>query len=194
MRIVVVDESDERVEIVRQGLLAAGHAIVAAIGPRDDLLATLEAVPADVVIASMGSPDRDTLDSLRAVTAGNPKPIVLFVDHSDAAMAREAIGAGVSAYIVKGLAAERVKPVLEVAIARFQAFQELRQEVEKTRLDLAERKVIERAKGMLMQQRGGSEEAAYRLLRKAAMDQNRKIVEIARSVLAVADMLKPEGK
>lgn len=194
MRIVVVDENDERIEIVRQGLVVAGHAIVATIGPRDDLLATLEAVPADVVIASMGSPDRDTLDSLRAVTAGNPKPIVLFVDHSDAAMAREAIGAGVSAYIVKGLAAERVKPVLEVAIARFQAFQELRQEVEKTRLDLAERKVIERAKGMLMQQRGGSEEAAYRLLRKAAMDQNRKIVEIARSVLAVADMLKADGK
>ena len=106
MRIVVVDENDERVEIVRQGLRAAGHAIVATIGPRDDLLATLEAVPADFVIASMSSPDRDTLDGLRAVTARNPKPIVLFVDHSDAALARDAVDAGVSAYIVKGLAAD----------------------------------------------------------------------------------------
>lgn len=191
LRIVVVDENDERIETVRQGLRAAGHEIVATIGPRDDPLPVLERLAADLVIASMSSPDRDSLESLRMVSARNPKPIVMFVDESDAQGAAEAIRAGVSAYIVKGLAAERVKPVLDVAVARFQAYQELKHELAKSRSALAERKVIERAKGVLMQERGLTEEEAYRLLRKTAMDQNRRIAEIARSVLAVAEMLKP---
>jgi two-component system, response regulator / RNA-binding antiterminator len=191
LQIILLDENEQRIETVRQGLAAAGHELVATIGPRDDLLGELERRRADLVIASMSSPDRDTLESLRSVSDRNPKPIVMFVDDTDAAATADAIRAGVSAYVVRGLAAERVKPVLDVAVARFRAFQELREEVARSRTALEERKLVERAKGLLMRQRGLGEEEAYRLLRKAAMDQNQRIVDIARSVLAVAEMLKP---
>jgi response regulator NasT len=191
LQIILVNENEHRIETVRQGLAAAGHELVATIGPRDDLLGELERRGADLVIASMGAPDRDALESLRAVSARNPKPVVMFVDDTDAAATTDAIRAGVSAYVVKGLAAERVKPVLEVAIARFRAYQELREELARSRTALEERKLVERAKGLLMRQRGLGEEEAYKLLRKAAMDQNQRIADIGRSVLAVADMLGP---
>ena len=142
-------------------------------------------------MAGAASADTELLRQLGAVDARDPRPVALFVDDGDADAAALAVRAGVSAYVVNGLAAARVRPVLEVAVARFRAVRELKDEVERGRSALAERKVVERAKGLLMRQRGVGEDEAYRMLRKAAMDQNRRVVEIARSLLAVAEMLTP---
>jgi response regulator NasT len=145
----------------------------------------------DVVIASMSSPDRDTLESLRSSAEERPRAVVMFVDQEGADMASEAVRAGVSAYIVDGFSSKRVRSVLEVAILRFQEYQRLREELEKSKTALADRKVVERAKGILMEQRQLSEPDAYALLRKTAMAQNQKIVDVARSLLSVTDLFKP---
>ena len=192
LRILLVDDDPARLAVLREGLAGAGYELAGQVGPRDDLLAALRLAEADVVIASLSSPGRDTLESLARATADNPKPVVMFVGEEGAPLAVDAIRAGVSAYVVDGLAPRRVKPVLEVAVARFAEFQRLKAELDRSRAALAERKVIERAKGLVMRQRGLSEEEAYRMLRKAAMDQNRRLAEVAQSLVAAARMLSPE--
>ena len=192
LRILLVDDDPARLAVLREGLAGAGYELAGQVGPRDDLLAALRLAEADVVIASLSSPGRHTLESLARATADNPKPVVMFVGEEGAPLAVDAIRAGVSAYVVDGLAPRRVKPVLEVAVARFAEFQRLKAELERSRAALAERKVIERAKGLVMRQRGLSEEEAYRMLRKAAMDQNRRLAEVAESLVAAARMLSPE--
>lgn len=192
LRILLVDDDPARLAVLREGLAQAGYELAGQVGPRDDLLAALRMAGADVVIASLSSPGRDTLESLARATADNPKPVVMFVCEEGAPLAVEAIRAGVSAYVVDGLSPRRVKPVLEVAVARFAEFQRLKAELERSRAALAERKVIERAKGLIMRQRGLPEEEAYRMLRKAAMDQNRRVAEVAESLVAAARMLSPD--
>jgi response regulator NasT len=192
LRILLVDDDPARLTLLRQGLAQAGYELAGQVGPKDDLLAALRRTQSDVVIASVSSPGRDTLEGLAKATASNPKPVVMFVGEEGADLAGEAIRAGVSAYVVDGLAPKRVKSVLDVAIARFAEFQKLREEVERSRTALAERKVIERAKGILMRQRGIDEDEAYQMLRRAAMAQNRRLVDVAESLIGAAQMLSRE--
>ena len=144
----------------------------------------------DVVVVAADSPDRDTLESLREASLANPRPVVMFVDRSEPGRAEEAIRAGVAAYIVDGLAVNRVRAILEVAMTRFQLMNQLRRDLDKAKADLASRRTVERAKGLLMQQRGMDEDAAYRLLRKLSMDTGRNIGAVAADLLAFANVLK----
>lgn len=190
LRILLVDEAPERASALEAALEAAGHTVVARSANAADLTAQIAASGAEVIIVDMNSPDRDTIESLREVTRERPRPILMFVDRSDESMITEAINAGVSAYVVDGLNPARVKPILDVAIARFNQFQSLNDEVAKAKASLAERKVIERAKGILMRERKLSEEDAYRVLRRAAMEQNKRLAEIAESLISAAKMLR----
>ena len=142
------------------------------------------------MVVAADSPDRDTLESLREAGLHNPRPVVMFVDRSEPGLAEAAVHAGVSAYVVDGLSAARVRSVLEVAMSRFQLMQKLRADLHKAKTDLASRKTVDRAKGLLMKERGMDEDAAYRLLRKLAMDSGRPLGAIAADLLAFAGVLK----
>ena len=147
----------------------------------------------DVIVIACDSPDRDTLESLRDATAANLRPVVMFVDRSTPGLAEAAVEAGVAAYVVDGLAPGRVRSVLDVAMSRFKLMQRLRSDLHKARADLASRKTIERAKGLLMKERGLDEEAAYGVLRKLAMDTGRPLAAAAADLLAFAGVLKGGG-
>ena len=187
---MLVDPDPARAAVLRAGLVDSGADIVAVAAPTDDLVRCVRATMPDVIIIDLDSPSRDTLESLRAVTREQPRPIVMFVDNSDDRMIEEAIRAGVSAYVIDGLNAKRVKPILDVAIARFREFQSLRNELEKTKTILGERKIVDRAKGILMAQKQMSEDEAYRALRKLAMDQNKRLVDVAQALVTYAQLLK----
>lgn len=185
MRVMIVDENEERAALIEAGILAAGWQVVSLLIGHADLEDKVEQVQPDVVIIDMECPDRDTLEAMSSLT----RPTVIAVDRSDSESIRAAVQAGVSAYVVGGLSPERVRPVLEVAIARFNEFQSLRRELASAKSNLEERKVIERAKGILMKSRRLGEEEAFRLLRKMAMDRKRKLADIAREVVAAAELL-----
>ncbi|OHB31775.1 MAG: histidine kinase [Phenylobacterium sp. RIFCSPHIGHO2_01_FULL_69_31] len=191
MRVLVVDPDPARAALVAEGLagvepLEVRHASIfneveaAVFGP-------------DVIVVASDSPDRDTIESLREATAANPRPVVMFVDRSERGLAEQAVLAGVSAYVVDGLSAARVRSVLEVAMSRFQLMNGLRQDLEKAKADLASRKTVERAKALLMKERGLEEEAAYRVLRKLSMDTGRPIGAVAADLVAFAGVLKGNG-
>jgi response regulator NasT len=143
-----------------------------------------------VVVIDLENPSRDVLEQMFQVSRIVKRPIAMFVDQSDRATIEAAIDAGVSAYIVDGLKKERVRPILDMTISRFRAFDAMRTELESTRSQLRERKLIERAKGLLMKSKGLDEEAAYSLLRRTAMNQNRRIGEVAESLISAYDLLK----
>lgn len=182
---MLVDQHPERSAILEQALAEAGHRVAARIEPGRNLLREVQACQPDIIIIDMESPGRDTLEQLREIGRDQPKPIILFSNKRDGDYIRQAVQVGVSAYIVDGLQRERVMPIVEVAMARFREFEALRQELLETKNQLADRKVIEKAKGVLMQRRGLSEEEAYKLLRKAAMDRNVRVAEVARTLLAL---------
>jgi response regulator NasT len=183
LRILVVDQNPERAAIVRQALVDVGGFMVEVAPKAGDLLTLLLVVDLDL-------PDRDTIEQLRVATRERPRPIVMFVDQSDTSMMHAAIEAGVSAYVVDGLSASRVRPVLDVAIARFKAFDALRRERDTARSQLAERKLVDRAKGILMRAKGLTEEEAYDRMRRTAMNEQKKLAEIAQSIVTAAEMLK----
>lgn len=189
LRVMVIDEKKERAALLEDALRAAGCDVVASMILRADLQNDVNAAQPDVVIVDMECPDRDVLEDMSRITRHQPRPIVMFVDRSDSESIQAAVQAGVSAYVVGGLSAERVRPVLEVAIARFKEFQSLRSELESAKSTLVERKVIERAKGLLMKHRGMAEEDAFRALRKMAMDRKIRIAAVAREVVAAAELL-----
>ncbi|HZR80882.1 MAG TPA: ANTAR domain-containing protein [Candidatus Binatia bacterium] len=189
LRVMIVDDRPERAEILSAALAHAGYTVVARVGGRADLAQRVFEIQPDVIIVDMECPDRDTLEDMSRITRDRPCPTVMFVDRSDDDSIRAAVQAGVSAYVVGGLHAERVKPVLEVAIARFNEFQTLRRELATARSSLEERKVVERAKGILMKRRGMDEEAAFRALRKMAMDRKVRLATIAREVVAASELL-----
>jgi response regulator NasT len=186
---MIVDERPERAAVLDAALNEAGHRVIARLRGRADLEQKVLELEPDVIVVDMDCPDRDTLEDMSRITRRRPRPTVMFVDESDSESIRAAVAAGVSAYVVGGLAPDRVKPVLEVAIARFNEFQSLRQELDDARSDLEERKVIERAKGILMKRRGIDEEQAFRTLRRMAMDRKVKLAAMAREVLAAAELL-----
>lgn len=189
LRVMVVDESETRANLLEDALGAEGYEIVARVQPGGNLYDEVQAVAPDIIIIDMESPDRDMLEQMRTMNDSHPRPVVMFANDDDSYMIRDAVRAGVSAYVVDGLNRDRVKPILEVAIARFNEYQQLRQELAQTRTTLEERKVIDRAKGILMDRRGMNEREAYDLLRRKAMDSNKKLVDIARTVLAAVDLL-----
>ena len=192
LRILIIDEDPARAKALESSLVAAGYEPVGAAGPKDDLLAKVRDLSPDLIIVDMESPTRDALEDMRRITADRPRPIVMFVDHSDQATIGEAMRAGISAYVTDGLNPSHVKPILDVAVAQFNEFQKLRRELEQAKLDLSERKILDRAKSVLMQTRNLSEEQAHRLMQKLAMDQNQRIVEVARSILTLAQVLKAD--
>jgi response regulator NasT len=190
LKVMLVDEQPERQLIVAEMLETVGCEVVASLTPEDDLLDRVAQVRPDVVIIDMDSPSRDTLESLRSVQSAIPRPMVMFSQDDNGETIRRAVDAGVSAYIVDGLKTSRVRPILEAAMARFEQYQALEAELNKARDQLESRKKVDRAKGILMKERKLSEEDAYALLRKTAMAQNKKISEIAETIIAAVDLLR----
>jgi response regulator NasT len=189
LKVMVIDESAGRAALLERALTDAGYEIIARIEHGVNLLERVNEVKPDVIIIDMEMPDRDTLEQLYTIHKDQPRPIVMFADNSESDVIEAAVKAGVSAYVVDGLNPARVKPIMDVAIARFREFQALREELEQTKSTLAERKVIDKAKGIIMKQRGVDEAEAYKSLRKMAMDSNKRISEIAKDVIAIAELL-----
>jgi len=177
----------ERARALRIGLLEGGYNILAALPPDADLEKQIEQLQPDIIIVDEQSDA--ALKKVVAATVGAPRPIVCFTNDGDKKKMHAAIAAGVSAYVVAGLSAERVCAVLDVALARFEVDRKLRDELSETKVKLAERKVIERAKGLLMKRHHCSEDEAYHKLRRLAMDKNLKLAEVAQRMLDVADLL-----
>ena len=190
LSIAVVEEDHDRALMIVDGLRDAGDYDVTVIGDVIGLARKLKALAPDVVLIDLESPDRDVLDALTLAASPSDRPVAMFVDRSDDGVMRAAIEAGVSAYVVGGLSRERIRPVLQAAIARFHVVARLRAELAATKAALEERKVVDRAKGMLMKAKGLSEEEAYALLRRTAMDQGRKLVEVAAALITAAELLK----
>jgi response regulator NasT len=190
LRILVVDQNVTRASILEEGLREAGYTNVAVVRDMQNLLRRIVDVDPDVIFIDLENPNRDVLEQMFQVSRSVRRPIAMFVDHSDTDMIRAAVESGVGAYVVDGLRKERVKATLDMAISRFQAFNQLRDELDRAKQELEDRKIIERAKGILMRDRGLSEEAAYALLRKAAMNDNRRLADVAQSVVTAARILR----
>jgi response regulator NasT len=190
MRVLVIDPDKARAALVAEGLSDVKPLEVKIAPSLDQIEAEVAAFAPDVVVIACDSPDRDTLENLREQTEHNPRPVVMFVDRSAPGLAEASIEAGVAAYVVDGLSPKRVRPVLEVALMRFQLMQKLRGDLAKAQADLAARKTIDRAKGLLMKERGMDEDAAYQLLRKLAMDSGRPLAAVAADLVAYANVLK----
>ena len=191
MRVLLIDPDRARAALVVEGLADMAPLDVREAASYDEREAA--AFEPDLVVVACDSPDRDTLESLREASAANPRPVVMFVDRSAPGLAEAAVQAGVAAYVVDGLSAARVRPVMEVALSRFAVMQQMRRELVQAKADLASRRTVERAKGLLMKERNLDEEAAYRVLRKLAMDKGRSIAAVAADLLAFADVLRPSA-
>ena len=191
LRILVIDENRIRASIIEAGLREAGHGEVTVVHDVAGIARRVADINPDVIVIDLENPNRDMLESMFQLSRAARRPIAMFVDRSDKAAIEAAVDAGVSAYVVDGLRKERVKPILDMAVSRFNAFSRLARELEEARSELEGRKVVERAKGILMRSRGIGEDAAYALLRKTAMNQNRRLVDVAQSLLTAADLLGP---
>ncbi|MEM1434348.1 MAG: ANTAR domain-containing protein [Pseudomonadota bacterium] len=183
LRILIIDDDYERSQYVSQSLAAAGFDPTTAKITSHRLLQEISNANPDVILVDMDSPNRDVLESLSLVSAHNPTPIVMYAREQDPEAIAQAVAAGVSTYLVGSVDAERVRPVIEVARAQFRAFQGLREELAATRVELEDRRVIDRAKSALMEQHGLSEKDAYRCMREQAMRDRKRIGEVARLVL-----------
>ena len=192
--VLVIDDNSVRAAIIEAGLREAGHDRVTVITEIAGIAGRIAALEPDVIVIDLENPNRDMLENMFQLSRAVKRPIAMFVDRSDRDSIERAIEAGVSAYVVDGLRRERVKPILDMAISRFSAYSRLERELEDARNALQSRKVIDQAKGLLMRSRGMSEEEAYALLRKTAMNQNRKISDVAQSLVLAADMLGESGK
>jgi len=189
-KIVIVDESPIRAAILEEGLREAGYTSVVRISEMQSLLARIYALDPDIIVIDLENPSRDILEQMFQVSRAVRRPIAMFVDQSDAASIQASVDAGVSAYIVDGLKKERIKPILDLCVSRFNAFARLQDELDRTKSALEERKVIDRAKGILMKLKGLTEEEAYILMRSTAMREKKKIGEIAQSILTASELLK----
>jgi len=190
LRIVIVDPNPLRAAILREGLIEAGHASVSIVDSFLDLERALNAIGPDMVLIDLENPSRDVLEQMIRASGADARPVAMFADASDSAMIAAAIDAGVSAYVVDGLKKERVKTIVDVSISRFNAFARLRDELKTAQNQLADRKVIDQAKGVLMKAKNISEDQAYGLLRKVAMNEGKKLADVARSILTAMELLK----
>jgi len=189
LQVLLVDENRGRSDLLTQAINEAGHDAISLSNSGCVLSEKVAELSPDVIIIDIESPDRDTLEQMRTISRDNPKPVVMFSDDNKPESIKEAIEAGVSAYVIDGLNDKRIKSLMDVAIARFREYQTLKDELSKLKNTLEERKVIDRAKGILMRHKKCSEEDAYQLLRKSAMQTNQRIIEVARNLIASVDLL-----
>lgn len=190
LRVLIVDQNLLRASILEEGLREAGYRDLIVVRDMQNLLRRIVDEEPDVILIDLENPNRDVLEQMFQVSRVVRKPVAMFVDRSDRSAIEAAIDAGVGAYVVGGLSKERVQSIIDMTISRFRAFDRLRTELDDTRRQLADRKVIDRAKGILMKQRGVSEDQAYELLRRTAMDANLKMAQVAQSVITAAELLK----
>lgn len=190
MRVLVVDESPERAELLREGLSQAGYEVAASLTSPLALLKTIEKLAPDIIVIDTESPSRDVLEHLVVMSQHTPRPVVMFASDAEPEKIREATRAGVSAYVVNGLSKDRIKAILEVAVARFEEMQSLRTQLAEANQKLGDRKLVERAKGLLMKTRNLDEDAAYSLLRKMAMDRKLKLADVAQRLVDAADLFR----
>lgn len=189
--ILIIDENRIRASVIEAGLRQAGYDDLTIVHDVIGIARKIEDIDPDVIVIDLENPNRDMLENMFQLSRAVKRPIAMFVDRSDKVSIEAAVEAGVSAYIVDGLKQERVKPILDMAISRFNAFSRMTRELEEARTELENRKLVDRAKGILTATRGLSEADAYALLRKTAMNQNRKISEIAQSLITAAGLLAP---
>ncbi|QBF30033.1 ANTAR domain-containing response regulator [Thalassococcus sp. S3] len=189
LSIVVVEKDRDRALLIIDSLRTSGNHDVFVISEEAGLARRISERNPDIVLMDVASPSRDMLEELTLASSPLERPVAMFVDQSEDGLTKAAIEAGVSAYVVDGLRPERIKPIIDAAIARFHMFQQMRAELEATKKALQERKVIDRAKGILMKARGIEEDEAYALLRKTAMDQGRKVADVAESLVTAAGLL-----
>ncbi|KAA0443917.1 MAG: ANTAR domain-containing protein [Candidatus Thioglobus sp.] len=189
LKIILVDENTGRSAVLRRALQDQGHEVICRMDNSINLQDSNELTHADVVIVNADIPDDKVFANLSDINKTKPKPIVMFTEKSDSKMTSSAIKSGVNAYIVDGLEENRVQPIIDVAIARFREFQALKDELDATRDQLSERKIVEKAKGLLMKHKNIEEDESYQSLRKMAMDKNRRIVDVAEGVISAFELL-----
>lgn len=189
LSILVLDEDRIRAAIIREGLIEAGHVRVTLVAEMQGLARRIEEINPDVIVIDIRNPSRDHVEHLFQLSRAARRPVAIFVDQSDAAMMEAAIDAGVSAYVVDGLRKDRVKGILDMAVARFNVYAALRSELEETRQALADSKTLGRAKAILMRARGIGEDEAHHLIRRTAMRENRRMADVARSIVTAANMI-----
>jgi response regulator NasT len=189
LRVLLIDDGAHRVRLIRDELVAQGHEVVGVVDSARLIHDAVERLRPDAVIVDSESPSRDTLEHLAVLSSRNPRPVVVFSEDAADDPMRRAMAAGVSAYVVAGLQPQRVASVLRVAIVRFEQDRQLRHELAEARLQLSQRKVIDRAKNLLMKRHGMAEDEAYALLRKSAMDKGLKLGELAQRLVDAADLL-----
>ncbi len=191
LSILIIDENRLRASVIEAGLRDAGYTDLTVVHDVVGIARRIADIEPDVIVISLENPNRDMLENMFQLSRAVQRPIAMFVDRSDQAAIEAAVEAGVSAYVVDGLKRERVKPILDMAISRFNAFSRMARDLREARSELENRKLIDRAKGILMSTRGLSEADAYALLRNTAMNQNRKISEIAESLITASGLLAP---
>lgn len=190
LSIVLIEKIPERAGLIAEALAAEGDYELTVIDTDRSLARRISEIAPDLVLIDIANPSRDVLEELSLASSAMERPVAMFVDRSDKGLTRAAIEAGVSAYVVDGLRAERITPILDAAIARFHMFQRMRAELAATRAALEERKIVDRAKGIVMKAKGITEDEAYALLRRTAMDQKKKLAEIAQAIITAAELLK----
>lgn len=189
LKIMLVNDADHRLGRLRRALEDAGINVVAEVDGGIHLPQYIEAVQPDAILIDSASPSRDILEQLVVMSQHNPRPVVMFADNADQEVIKQAIQAGVSAYVYDGIKPSRIQALLEVASARFQAEQELKSELADVQGKLSDRKLVEKAKGILMQQKQLPEDEAYQLLRRTAMNRNMRIAELAQQIITAANIL-----
>jgi two-component system, response regulator / RNA-binding antiterminator len=190
VRVLVVDDDSERAALVESSLRETGAVIAAVIGIDTDLRAAIQTHRPDIIIVDLAAPDRDYLEDLMSINQETPRPVALLIGEEDRPLMARAVRAGVSLYAVDGLSAKLVRSIIDTVAGHFDRYRAVNEELEKSRAALNDRKRIERAKGLLMTHRDLSEEDAYKTLRRMAMDQNKRLVDVAEAVLNLADLLK----
>lgn len=193
MRIAIVDESATRASIIEEGLAAIDGSEIFVIGERQGLVLKIAEIDPDIVLMDLGNPSRDVLEEYFAVSRVLDRPIAMFVDETDEESIGASIDAGVSAYVVDGLAANRIRPLLDLAVRRYNAFARLQSDLNEAKGKLAEREAIDRAKRILMDSRGFSEPDAYGEMRKTAMNQGRRIADIAEAIVTAHELMGGQG-
>jgi len=190
LNILIVEADDDKAREIVDALVEDGWSNLSVIASASALERTLTKQDPDLILIDLANPDRDTLEHLTLVSQARSRPVAMFVDHTDEVMTQAAISAGVSAYVVNGLQKDRIKPVLETAIARFGMIAKMQTELDAAKQALTDRKTIDRAKGLLIRARGLSEDDAYNLLRKTAMDQGRKVIDVAQALVTASELLQ----
>lgn len=190
LKILVVEPDQTKAPEIVDALQDVGWSDVTIIASESALAGALRQQDPDIILIDLANPDRKTLENLSLLSNARTRPVAMFVDNSDQAMTQAAISAGLSAYVVNGLKKDRIKSVLETAIARFEMIAKMQTELDAAKQALSDRKTIDRAKGILMNARRISEDEAYGLLRKTAMDQGRRVIDVATALVTSADLMK----